>query len=227
MGGTRTAARVTAGMLLAAGLASCGSGTGDGGNISATAESPATTSEPEGEADRTLYGLDLSGLDLPSADPYEDFVAVTNDAGTIELETPESWEEVESADTTTDTGEPAYRVLVAPSRAAYDEMEGAGTSLLVTPDTGRATPEELLGSARRELTSACGGLEEGDYDDGRYQGRWLLASTCEEMVPAQLWVAFVGEDEGVIGYLVVAMATDADVGAAVRAVRTFGYLGST
>ena len=53
----------------------------------------------EPAADRTLYGVDLSGLDLPAGEPYVDYETVEDDTAQLEIVVPADWDEIDTSQT--------------------------------------------------------------------------------------------------------------------------------
>lgn len=201
---------------------SCGEG---GGQVSLTTgttaeESPdstTTTTTDEAEA-RTVHGVDLSALDLPSAEPYEGYSLHEDDTEQVEVEVPDDWSDVDTRVAERDGRE-------VPGIWASTDLESLGSGYTVPGvqvDLRTATAAdklfELLDSDN--ATDECDGSETFEYDDGLYDGTAELWTGCTESGAALLTLVVHRAGNQYIT-VEIQMLSDADVDAAARVLETF------
>jgi predicted secreted protein len=212
-------------VVAATAVAACGD---DGGPVSLSTEPrETTTSRDEGSDDpaddgveeRSMHGVDLSALDLPAAEAYEEYVLVEDDTEQVEVEIPEDWNDVDTRLAVRDDRE-------VPGIWASTDLD-ALTEGYVEPgvqvDLRTATsPERLfeLLDADNATEATCTGPEDFDYDDGLYRGTAELWTDCGEAGAALLELV-VGRAGNQYVTVEIQMLSEADVDAALRALETF------
>ena len=211
--------RLTAVLALLA-LVAAGCGDADDLEPSATSGGSTTTSAGSGADDsRVVNGVDLSGLALPDAESYEEFVLVEDETAQVEVEVPTAWDDVD--------GRLALRDDVEiPGVWASTDLEAldSGYSVPGTQVDLRAssTEDELLAllNGDNSTADACGPSEQYDYDDGRYAGSAELWVECGEDDAALLEVVALRDGSQYVT-VEVQMVDDADIDAAVQILQTF------
>lgn len=214
---------------MAVGPLACGD---DGGSVSLRTEPEETTSTTDtapapdddgpGEA-RSVHGVDLSSLDLPAAQPYEEYVLVEDDTEQVEVEIPVDWADV-------DTRLAVRGDREVPGIWASTDLEALGSGY-ETPgiqvDLRTATaPERLfeLLDADNVTEESCDPPQRFDYDDGLYQGTAELWTNCSDTGAALLELVVLRAGNQYVT-VEVQMLTDADVDAALRALSSFTAVG--
>lgn len=221
--------------LLAVGVMSCGGDTEPAEQTTTSAETTTSTTpssttteapaEDEGlnllaeEDDRSLYGIDLSGLELPGDTPYEEYVLVEDDTQQVEVQVPTDWSDV---DTTLGEREGVELPGVWASTDLEAFVDGYSVPGAQVDLRSASSHEELVDllNSDNATNENCEGPEEFDYDDGLYTGVAELWTDCGEDGAALLEVvALRGSSQYIT--VEVQMLTDPDVDAALRAVKTF------
>jgi predicted secreted protein len=216
---------VVVAVVVVAVASACGD---DGGPVSLSTEprETTTTSRDEGSDDpddgteeRAIHGVDLSALDLPATDAYEEYVLVEDDTEQVEVEIPEEWSDV-------DTRLAVRGDREVPGIWASTDLDSL-TEGYVEPglqvDLRTATaPERLfdLLDSDNATEATCSGPQDFDYDDGLYQGTAELWSDCGQTGAALLELV-VGRAGNQYVTVEIQMLSDADVDAALRALETF------
>jgi predicted secreted protein len=224
-GGHRLAA---IGIVLALALvaASCGD---EGGPVPSSTEArdPASTSWDEGSEDpddggtveRSIHGVDLSELDLPAAEAYDDYLLVEDDTEQVEVEIPAEWTDV-------DTRLAVRGDREVPGIWASTDLEALSDGYVepgVQVDLRTATsPEKLfeLLDSDNAAEASCSGPQTFDYDDGLYQGTAELWTDCTETGAALLELVVLRAGNQYVT-VEIQMSSEADVDAALRALDTF------
>ncbi|MEZ5238829.1 MAG: protease inhibitor I42 family protein [Microthrixaceae bacterium] len=170
-------------------------------------------------ADRSLYGIDLSGLELPGAEPYRDYETVEDDTGELEIALPSDWDDVDTTKADRDGVE-------IPGVWASTDLGALNTGYTVPglqADLRTASSPtklfELLNSDNSTAES-CSGPETFEYDDGLYEGTAELWTDCGDEGAALLELVALRAGNQYVT-LEVQMLTDADIDAAVRAIEGF------
>jgi predicted secreted protein len=212
--------------VLAVGPLACGDG---GGPVTLRTEPEETSStadtsqDDEDVEERSVHGVDLSELDLPDAEPYEEYVLVEDDTEQVEVEVPVDWADVDTR--------PAVRGdREVPGIWASTDLDALGSGYQVPGvqvDLRTATaPDRLfeLLDADNATEESCDAPQSSDYDDGLYRGTAELWTNCSDDGAALLELVVLRAGNQYVT-LEVQMLTDADVGAALRALETFTAVG--
>lgn len=206
--------------LLAAG---CG-----GDESPRTTEAPATTSTTTsattsstaaGESERSAFGVDLSGLELPDGEAYETYVLVEDDTEQVEAEVPTDWDDLDTRPAERNGREVPGIWASTDLDLLAEGYEVPGVQLDLR--TARSVERLLDLLADDNATVAnCAGPETFAYDDGLYVGAAELWTDCGAPGAALLHVAALrGGDQYVTTE--VQMVADPDIDAALQILETF------
>lgn len=208
--------------------AACGDG-GDRPSASTTQTSGAETTETTAAKDpvapddeRSLYGVDLSALELPPADAYDEYDLYEDDTAEVEVEVPSAWGDVDTRLATRDDVE-------VPGVWASTDLEALGTGYSapgVQVDLRTASSEDRLIdllNTDNATEDVCSGPERFDYDDGLYTGTAELWTGCTDDGTALLQLVALRAGNQYVT-VEVQMRTDADVDAALRVLETFAAI---
>ncbi len=198
-----------------------------------------TTTTTGGETgDREAAGIDFSGLSLPGGEAYADYTTVTDDSGTLEVEVPTDWDDVDPGPGTDpdqegqDDAVSYDQILASTDVDAFNS--GYGTPGVVFNDAPVETKAGGVSASEQQLTNyanriglddACGDSETFDYDDGTYTGSAELWPDCGDDAAAVVAVSAAPE-QGSRLFVSVQMVTDPDIDAAVKVVETFKQVSS-
>lgn len=155
-----------------------------------------------------------------TGEEYAEFVQITDDSGSISVEVPAEWSEVDGAPITLEDGTELQNVSAAPDLAAFfGDWTSPGLSLTVT-QTDMA-PDELLDQLVSGASEACSDAGRQDYDDGLYQGRIQYYSACGGTEAAVVGIAAAPAEGGFTAFVIVQLASEADVAVLDHIVQTF------
>lgn len=189
---------------------------------------PRPTAPPGPELPDDVFGIDFSGLDLPTDDAPDDFREVEDDTGTLQIEIPTGWADVDTRPIDEGTGSaPSIWASGDLDRYAEDYDLGGLRFEVVTHESVGDRPADVL-DYYAETSAAganCDDATETDYDDGLYAGTARLWTGCPDGA-AILHVAAAPNPSGTwyLG-LEIQMATTAHVDVAVRALESFRIVG--
>ncbi len=161
------------------------------------------------------------GLAAGGAD-YAEFVQVEDDSGTVAVEVPAAWSEVDGAPRELDDGTTFPSVVAAPDlQAFYDVWTEPGVEVMaVGPDVSSDVTfllDELGAGAAAECTDA--GRE--PYEDQLYVGEIQFYSNCGGGDPAVVLIAAQPPDAQFTAIVILQLATQADAAVLDRVVQTF------
>ncbi|MGX5697660.1 S1C family serine protease [Agromyces soli] len=156
-------------------------------------------------------------------DPAEgDYVAITDDSGTITLEVPSAWSAVDGSPVTDGSGTSWQTVSAAPDLDGYFSSWGvSGASVFASPAAASASPDAIADTVTAGLAAeGCTSTGREPYEDGVHTGVWEVFTGCG----GQATVVVVGAvaNDGSYGVLVSGQAaTDADLAGLDRVISTF------
>ena len=210
------------------GLAACGdSDEPSSPGSSSTAEPDGANGEPDptadsqpADGDRIVYGVDLSTLELPNAQPYDDYQLLEDDTQQVEVSVPSVWDDV---DTRTATRTGAVEIPGIWASTDLEAFEGGysvpGVQVDLRVASGADSILQQLDSDN-STDAACVEMEAFEYDDGRYQGTAELWTDCGEPGAALLQVVVFRAGNQYIS-TEIQMLNDADIDAAVQILESF------
>ena len=229
-------------LLLVAALAGCG----DGGPFQNAVGTTSTTSDPVSDttvettagSDETdesdvvdgnetvVAGIDFGILDLPPGDPYDEYTELVDDTGTIMVEVPTDWSDIDTEPVEAESDGDAIDLPRISAEPVTTEgyVEGLVSFSHDPRDDSEAQElEETAEAWELEFECECEDSADFDYDDGSYTGLAQLWTDCFDKGLGHLVIStLVGEDHLLVQ---VFLATDADIGAATRIIETFSFTG--
>jgi serine protease Do len=162
------------------------------------------------------------GGELPAGTPYTEYVTVTDDSGTLEINVPVEWAQVDGAPITLDDGTEVRDIQAAPDLQAFNETWTApGVDFSAVDQAAGITVEDMLARVTPECTDA--GTE--PYDDGLYVGQIQTWTDCAG-TPSRVYVIAAAPEgqEFVVG-VVSQVASQADLDALDQIIATFKVTG--
>ena len=149
-----------------------------------------------------------------------EYVSVSDDSGTITVEVPVEWSDVDGAPITLDDGTELQNVSAAPDLSAfYGGWDQPGLSLTATDQS--MTPDEMLDQLISGAAEACEDAGRDDYDDGLYQGRVQYYSNCGGTGAATIGIAASPPEGGFTAFVIVQLASENDIAVLDQIVQTF------
>ena len=173
---------------------------------------------------------DVVDVDQSTA-TYEDYVLISDDLGSIQVEVPAEWNDVDGdVPFTNDAGESSgVGLRAAPDLGTFlDTWTVPGVTFSAVTPFEDETVEALLAVNVERFTylQACTALTVEDYDDGLYTGVSQLFTDCGGTSTSNVLVSAENQGDDVILFLVVQIVTDADLDALDRIIETFRVVGS-
>ncbi len=159
---------------------------------------------------------DLGGGDAP---PYENYVEVTDDSGSITVQVPAEWADVNGTQWNYDD------VLIGPALSAAPSLDGffntwgtPGVFVAASADLP-VSPTELLDG--EDFSGACTFVERLPYDDGLYTGEFDVWEACGEEGSDFLVVVAQPADGSFTILVQIVIVDDRDFDAADEIINTF------
>ncbi|NJP06160.1 MAG: trypsin-like serine protease [Chloroflexaceae bacterium] len=185
------------------------------------------------ESDELVAPADDTGsTDAGSGEVYLDYVQISDDSGSLVLEVPAEWSDVDGTEWVGDSGDrlgPA--VQAAPDLESFlNTAETPGVIFVafdLPPESqDPAMIDELIPEAldQFEFAETCTYEGREDYSDGLYQGQYDVWSNCND-VSSMFVVAFRPEDSQFMGLVLVQAISEADLEALDRIIQTFKVVG--
>jgi serine protease Do len=160
--------------------------------------------------------------ELPAGEAYTEYVTVQDDSGTLEVNVPVEWSEVDGAPVTLEDGTEVRNIQAAPDLAAFrDSWAVSGV------DFSALAPEEGLGTSELLdlVTPECTDAGRQPYDDGLYVGELQSWTQCEGTAAETVVIAAEPEGGEFIVRVIAQVATQADLEALEQIVATFKVTG--
>ena len=233
-------------LLLVAALAGCG----DGGPFPNAVGTTSTTSDPVSDttvettagSDETdesdvvdgnetvVAGIDFGVLDLPPGDPYDEYTEFVDDTGTIMVEVPTDWSDIDTEPVEAESDGDAIDLPRISAEPVTTEGYIEGLVAFSHDPRDDSEAEELEETAEAwelEFECECEDSADFDYDDGSYTGLAQLWTDCFDKGLGHLVIStLVGEDHLLVQvFLATDADIDADIGAATRIIETFSFTG--
>jgi serine protease Do len=159
---------------------------------------------------------------LPPGEPYTDYVTVRDDSGTLEMNVPVEWADVDGAPVVLDDGTEIRDLQAAPDLAAFNgSWSASGVDFAAVDPSLGLTATDLLDQITPECTD--GGRQA--YDDGLYVGEIQVWTQCEGTASETYVIAAEPEGGEFIVRVVAQIATQADFEALDQIVATFKVTG--
>ncbi len=163
-----------------------------------------------------------SGGSLAGGTEYTEYTEVSDDSGTISVEVPTSWSQVDGAPITLEDGTVIANISAAPDlQAFYDNWDSPGLSLSgAGPEMG-SDVNELLTQITANAAEYCTETAPQDYDDGLYTGLIQVFTGCGGGSAVLLAIAAQPADASFTALVLIQLATEADIAVADKVVETF------
>jgi serine protease Do len=156
------------------------------------------------------------------ATEYSGYQSITDDTGSIILDVPVEWTDVDTAPADLD-GQTIPYIAAAPDRQAFiDTYDVPGVIFVTLP------PTDDLNATLAEYAPAegtCTDLGITDYSDPVYTGVYQVWDACAGTATALVVLAAVPEDNSYLALMLVQLVTEADVTALDQMFATFNYIG--
>jgi serine protease Do len=176
----------------------------------------ATSEVLEGELNGDVLTQSFSFADqyadddaTPTGDSYEEYVAITDDTGTISVSVPTAWSDIDGAATDLGDGTASPSVVASPNIAEYHSTwTTPGMDFLASPALTQFTTSELLDTI---APTECVSQGRSAYDDGFFVGEYEVFTDCGGTA-TQYYVVSTTSADGAYGVVVaVQVVSDADL----------------
>lgn len=158
-----------------------------------------------------------------SVDAYADYVTVTDDTGTITVDVPAAWADVDGAPLDFGDGLQTPSITAAPSIEQYlNSWATPGMEFLASTSLATTSADEMLDLV---APADCESLGRTDYDDGFFTGKYENFVSCGGTDTEYVVVASTSND-GAYGVVVAVQVVGiADYEALDQIMRTFNVTG--
>ena len=156
----------------------------------------------------------------PKVRQYTDFVQVADDTGTVAVQVPASWSDVDGTSREGADGGPIPSIAAAPDLAGfYNTWEMPGVEVLATA----SSPGDDLGALLDDLGSGAECVDAGrePYEDNLYAGLAQYYSDCGGVGAALVSIAAQPPDGSFIVVVIVQMTSEADLAVLDQILQTF------
>lgn len=160
--------------------------------------------------------------DADSAVAAGEFVAISDDSGTIEVEVPAAWADVDGAGYTNDDGT-WVSVIASPDMAGFEEgWNTPGVWIAASTDAAaRVSPDVLLQRADEFLGQNCTPDEAAAFEDGVHTGSYAVYEECGGVGAAYIFLAATANDASYTITVAVQANSEADLAAIDRVIGSF------
>ena len=151
---------------------------------------------------------------------YTDFVRVEDDTGTVAVEVPATWSDVDGTPRDGADGTPIPSIAASPDLASfYGTWDTPGVEVLATA----SSPGDDLGALLDDLGSGAECVDAGrePYEDDLYSGLSQYYSDCGDTGAALAAIVAQPPDGSFIVAVIVQMTSEADLAVLDQVVRTF------
>ena len=159
--------------------------------------------------------------DEGASESYTDYVSISDDTGTLTMEVPVEWSDVNGSAWVQNDEE------IGPALAASTDLDGFSNTWEVpgvffgVSDQLTMTIEEYLDSI--DFSESCTYDSRSDYSDGFYTGFYDLWTNCGDAGSSFVVIASRPEDGSYLALVQVQVVGDADLDALDRIMNTFIY----
>ncbi|MEE8601748.1 hypothetical protein [Euzebya tangerina] len=200
-----------------------------------TTEPPAPTAEPIEEVPTEAAPADdpkpeedvAEAMDVGGETSYDSYTVITDDAGTIEVEVPTEWDEVDGRPFTDDAGRQLFDVRTAPDLEGFlTTWEIPGIIITASSDVAQSANEiTLLDELVEPLSAQCTYLGREPYDDGLYTGQADIYDLCGGTETGYVVIGAVPNTRAFVIRVEVQVTAERDLEALGRAIETFRVIG--
>ncbi|MGQ0617153.1 MAG: S1C family serine protease [Acidimicrobiia bacterium] len=159
---------------------------------------------------------------LTGGTAYTDFTEVSDDSGSITVQVPTSWAQVDGSAITLENGTVIPNVSAAPDLGAFFATSNApGLSLSgAGPEIGTDV-NLLLTQITSSIVDLCTPVPAEPYDDGLYTGVLQVFTNCGGTGAVALGIAAQPADKSFTALVLIQLATEADIAVADKVIETF------
>jgi serine protease Do len=152
---------------------------------------------------------------------YSSYVPISDDSGSITVQVPAEWADVDGAPVTTDDGTQIYNVQAAPDLEGFRTRWDVPGLSLSAAASGAVDSGLLLDDVSTTAAGACTDAGREDYDDGLYTGQTQYFTDCGGSGAAAAYIVATPADESFVSLVEVQMVSDADFAALDEIIATF------
>lgn len=187
---------------------------------------PEPTPTPGGFSDfEDVVEDDPDEPDVPAT--YDEFVVVTDDTGSIQVEVPAEWDEIDGRPYTDEQGRSLADVRVAPDLDGFlDTWDVPGAIITASQDVAQTENEEtLLNETVGPFSEVCAYEGRQPYDDGLYTGSFDVFNECGGTETSYVIVGAVPDSRAYVIRVQVQVVSERDLDALERIIETFVITG--
>ncbi|HSN75447.1 MAG TPA: trypsin-like peptidase domain-containing protein [Anaerolineae bacterium] len=157
-----------------------------------------------------------------AAESYDNYVAVNDDTGTLTMEVPVEWSDVDGSAWLLDGEEIGLSLTAATSVADFNNTWDTPGAFFGVSDQFDLTTDELLDSF--DYSDDCTYDSRSEYSDSVYTGSYDLWTNCGETGSSLVVVGVQPEDASYLALVLVQVVGDADLDALDRIMNTFIFV---
>ncbi len=157
-----------------------------------------------------------------AAESYSDYVAINDDSGTLTMEVPVEWRDVDGSAWLLDGEEIGLSLTAATSVADFNNTWDTPGAFFGVSDQFDLTTDELLDSF--DYSDDCTYDSRSEYSDSVYTGSYDLWTNCGETGSSLVVVGVQPEDASYLALVLVQVVGDADLDALDRIMNTFIFV---
>ncbi len=152
---------------------------------------------------------------------YTDYVQVEDDSGTVSVQVPAEWDQVDGSPRESDSG-PVPSVAAAPDLGAYFESWLApGVEVMAVGSDAGVDVGAALDDVGAGAAEACTDAGREPYEDQLYSGQIQYYSDCGGTGSAVVLIAAQPPDAQFTALVIVQLATEADAAVLDQVIQTF------
>jgi serine protease Do len=166
---------------------------------------------------------EVSVDDTGSAGTYVDYQSIVDDTGTIVIEVPADWSDIDPAPATDDAGATIPYILASTDRQAWTDSFDVPGVLFAQLGPTADIPSTLLEYG--DFSGVCTDLGLVDYSDPVFTGQYQVWDACGGTPTAIVVLAAVPADGSYTALMMVQIVSEADLDALDRIFQTFNVIG--
>jgi serine protease Do len=154
---------------------------------------------------------------------YVDYQSIVDDTGSIIIEVPAEWSDIDPAPATDDAGATIPYILASTDRQAWTDTFDVPGVLFAKLGPTSDIPSTLLEYG--DFSGTCTDLGLVDYSDPVFTGQYQVWDACGGTPTAIVVLAAVPADGSYTALMLVQIVSDADLDALDRIFQTFNVIG--
>ena len=166
---------------------------------------------------------EVSVEESDSSDAYTDYQSIVDDTGSIVIEVPSEWSDIDPTPATDDAGADIPYILAATDQQAWRDTFDVPGVLFVKLGPTDDIPATLLEFG--DLSGSCTDLGLVDYSDPVFTGQYQVWDACGGTPTAVVVLAAIPADGSYTALMLVQIVSDADLEALDRIFQTFNVIG--